>query len=409
MSSSVTGAVTAASATAMGKKKSWLQVLLANTGPQQFLSGIPFAPGSPYNVPKPIPVPQPLAFLHMRLRGRLTVGVANYTVESPESLLNLLMGIKLVGTHNQLGNVTLFNTTGANLFRLAHVLGIPACSVWLANAALGSFRVPNSVWTNPLGLATYGIGQFANSPWDFDVMITRPFFPLGIGDAQAALYALNELAWGQSLQLNFQFGDKTAIGTPGGTTTVAFSAYGSGAGSPSLDLMLTYLNLADRAADVGQAVSVLNDNTIPTGTLSANGNLVRLALLQNQKTTALIVKTGTILAATGGSIFATLSDGILDQTIARLNNNPIRNLISDRVTREFYAYRLGVEGNPGYLPILFDDGFPANNSFTALRGNLFPGSQQFDVAASVIGAAGTNGGNVLQEYILGKPVVASGS
>jgi hypothetical protein len=161
---------------------------------------------------------------------------------------------------------------------------------------------------------------------------------------------------------------------------------------------------------VFQAVRVLNTYQINT-VLQTNATNTRLQLLQNQRTLNVIAKTGTLLAGTsaGVSVFGTLSDAILEQSYLRVNNNPIRNLQYNDASKEYYGYRFDTVQPQGYEMISFDDGNPVSNPHTGFRGERLPGSSQFDIAANVVGAAGTNVGEIIQDMIYGEPQVAGAS
>ena len=384
-----------AAATA-AKSSRWLNYIMRTTGPQQFYS-FPFVTNNNFNVPKNIPLNQPLAYIHMQWAGRIVIGTANYTSVSPESLLNIIASFKLNGTHVSLGNQTPFNLSGANLFKIQKLFNIRGNSVYI-----GGVRLSDDVLSSGIPTTTFG----NTGTYDVQVNWTIPVFPLGLNDAQALLYTYNAQAWGQTLQLTIQTGDLTSFGVPAGGTTVAFTAYGLGTGSPVINLLLTYISLGIYQNSVAQAVKILNDIAI-NSVLQSNASTTRLALLQNQKTTAVIQKTGTLQASTSGTVYATLSDFLVEQTIIRLNNNPIRNLLVNTISKEFYGFRMNTVQPQGYLGIFFDDGNPTPNAWTAIQGQNFPGGAQFDVAANVIAANAANTGDIIQEYIVGTPVAAS--
>ena len=374
--------------------RNFAHYIMRPTGPQQFYT-MGFTPGQNTPIPKSIPLNQPLGFIHIQWAGRIVIGVANYTSVSPESLLNILMNFKLTGTHVTLSNITPFNTTGANLFKYAKIWNIRGNSVWI-----NGVRISDDQMSQGIPIATFG----NTGTYDVRVHWTIPVFPMGIPDQQAILYLYNAAAWNQTLQMSLQQGDLSSFGTPGGTTTVTFSSFGSGAGSPVWNILTSYVSLgSELSGKIAQAVKVLNDIPI-SSVLQSAATQIQLAQLQLQKTTAVIIKTGTTQAATGGNIFATLSDFIMENTVIKVNNNAIRNLLVNDITKEFYGYRQQTNQPIGYLGILFDDGFPASNAWTAFHGeNPKLAGSTFAAFANIVGAAGGNGGNVLQEYILGTP------
>jgi hypothetical protein len=374
--------------------------VMRTTGPQQFFTQN-FATLGNFNIPKPIPLQQPLAFIEIRWKGRIVIAGANYTSTAPEALQNILQQVRLVGTHNVLGQLTPIQMSGATLFAMNRLFNPQGNLVIINGVAQPSL-------TKPMG---YAAATFGNTgTYDVQIFWTVPVFPYGVPDRQAIQYLYNAAAWGQTLQLQITTGDLTSFGTPAGMTTVAFSAFGTGGGSPAIDINLTYASLGPLANSINQAVVVRNVTTI-NSQLQSNANQVRLALLQNQRTMNVIQKTGTLLAGTsaGVSVFGTLSDAITEQTILRVNNNPIRNLQYNDVTAAFYGYRFQTVMPTGYLPISFVDSDPAANSFAAFKGDQLTGSAQFDIAANVVGAAGSNQGEIIQDMIYGEPQVAGQS
>ena len=378
----------------------WARYVLRTTGPQQFYS-FAFAANQNFNVPKNIPLNQPLAYIHLQWAGRIVIGAHNYDSVYPESLLNLLQNFKLNGTHSTLGNITPFNMSGANLFKIQVLANIRGNSIYI-----NGVRLSDSTLSSGIPIATFG------NTGTYDVIInwTIPVFPLGLPDGQAFLYLYNASAWNQTLQITIQSGDAlNCFGVPDATpTTVVLTAYGAGTGTPQWNILTTYASLGPYANSVAQAVKVLNDIAI-NSVLQSGATGIRLALLQNQKTTFVALKTGTNANVSGvpANVYATLSDFICEMTQVRVNNNPIRNMLINLVTKEFYGFRMNTIQPTGYLGIFFDDGNPTTNAWTAIQGQNFPGGAQFEVDSNVVGAAATNQGDVIQEYIIGEPVVAS--
>jgi hypothetical protein len=337
--------------------------------------------------------------MEVRFKGRIVIGTANYTAVSPESLLNILQAFRLNGTHETLGNVNLFNASGASLFKMNKLYKNRGNSLYI-----NGVRISDDVISSGIPAATFG----NTGTYDVEIIWNLPMAPYGLNDSQALLYYLNDNAWGQSLQVYYAFGDLTAFGTPAGGTTVAFSAFGTtGAGTPSLDITLNFAYLGPLATRVGQAVCVRNVIAI-NSVLQNNSGLLRLALLQSQKTTSIITKTGALLAGTsaGVNVYASLSDLILEGTILRKNNAPIRNLVFNSITKDTYGERMGTIQPTGFLGIFFDDGWPTPNAWASVEANKWLPGEQFDIASQIVGAAAANAGEVWQEYIIGDPVVA---
>ena len=362
------------------------------SGPQQFFS-VPFVTGAQNVVPKNIPLDSPVESIQFEWAGRIVIGTANFISVSPESVLNLIPLLKVQGTHDVLNQQTLWNSSAAILFKLAKLFNPRGSSLYI-----NGVRITDDVMSAGIPTTTFG----NTGTYDVQFFVTLPAAPFFVNDSQAALYYLNENAWGQTLQINYAFGDATSLGVPG-TAVTTFTAFGSGAGSPVMNITVNYAYLGPFSSKIGQAVCIRNDIAI-NSVLQNNSSQIRLALLQPQKTTCVVAKTGTLQAGTGNP-YATLSDTILEQTQLRKNNAPIRNLIFNAVTKENYGRRMATVQPLGYLGIFFDDGYPTPNAWAALEANKWTGGAQFDIASLIVGAAGANQGDIIQEYILGDPVV----
>src|SRR4029077_964407 len=87
------------------------------------------------------------------------------------------------------------------------------------------------------------LGTTAGSPYDFIVIWRIPVGPImGLGQAlkrQATNFAWMQQDWGDTLQMQLNFGDASSLGDPTGATN-AFTAFGSGSGSPQLSIHLGY-------------------------------------------------------------------------------------------------------------------------------------------------------------------------
>jgi hypothetical protein len=392
--------------------------LMRTSGPQPFFTQ-PFATLSTFNIPKNIPLQLPLSHIIIRWKGRMTTTAA--FTPSPEAPQNILQRVQLQGTHASLGFLMPIQMSGASLFMMNKILtkkgnGVYITNATLATAATTGVRVVQE-GQQQVGLVNAGGSNFyynaptwgaAATAYDMQIFWTIPLYPYGLPDGAAVQYLYNAAAWGQTLQLQIQTADQTAFNTT--AANAPFTAFGSASGSPAIDIMTVYAQLGPLRNSIAQAVNVRNTYSI-SSILQTNANNQRLQLLQNQRTQNIIVKTGTSLAGTsaGVSAFGTLSDTILEQTYARLNNNPIRNLQYNDTTKEFYGYRFDTVLPQGYLNISFEDSQPLPNVFAGLRGERLPGSTQFDVASNVVGAAGTNVGEVIQDMIYGEPVVVGAS
>lgn len=373
---------------------------MRTSGPQQFDTEN-FNAGGVVNVQKNIPLLQPLAHVMIRLKGRLGVTV-NITDAPPESLMNLFSLVKIFGTHTSLGSEVPVQMTGEMLHALPGIMD-------RAKGSLTGLKINSTYYSLDdiaKGTITPAFFTAAGSPYDFVVWWIVPVYPFGSMDFTALQYLWDARSWGQTLQMQFSCRDVSATGALGTTGTKTLTAFGSGAGVPTIDINLDYANLGPSLdAAIAKAVVIRNSQFI-TNTLQANvGAGSRLLLMQNKKTTNVLVKTGT-LEVGSNNVYAALLDSVLEQTQLLKNTTPIRNLQYNDVTDVLYAFRAARRHNPGYLLISADDGEPANNPHAAIRADEWSASTQFNLASQVIGGGATVIGEALQEYVDGEPAIA---
>ena len=370
-----------------------------NGGPEQW-DNFAFAELQTRNVPKPVPLAQPLMAFQFEWKGRIVIGTANYTSVNPESLLNLFNRIKWTGQHVTLSSQTPWDGPGASLFKLMKLANVKGNDLYINGVRVSDDQISNGIPT-----ATFG----NTGTYDIDLIMTVPMYPLGLNDAQAIMFFYNEQAWGSTINMVIQMGDRTSFGVPAGGTTVTYTAFGLGTGTPQVNVNVVYAYLGPLAARIGQAVCIRSDQTI-NSVLQSNGPTTRLALLQNQRTQYVVLKTGQLAAGASPGVvaFSTLSDTITEQALLRKNNVRLRDLFNNSSTKAWYGYRMNTTQPIGYLGLFFDDGDPALNFFASYQGDnprVLPAGAQFDIAAQIVGANAANAGEVIQEYTLGDPKV----
>lgn len=378
---------------------------MRTSGPQQFDTEIfPLAAGV-INVQKNIPILQPLAHVCIRLRGRLTVSVA-ITDSGPEAIMNLFSQIKIFGTHSVLSSEVPYLMSGEFANRLPAILDRTKGALTLLKITTATGTVFYSLDDISKGALTPTFFTSAGSPYDFEVWWILPTYPFGCRDFTALQYLWDARSWGQTLQIQLATRDASATGAFGTTGTKVLSAFGSGSGNPTVDILLDYANLGPALdASIAKAVVVRNSQFISQFLGTAAGANTRLLLMQNKKTTNVVVKTGTIETGSN-NVYAALLDSVLEQTVLLKNTSPIRNLQYNDVTDAFYNFRRGARHMPGYLLISASDGEPDMNPHAAIRADEWSASTQFNFASQVVGPAATNIGEVLQEYVDGEPVIA---
>lgn len=364
----------------------WGRNAARNQGPET-QGTVAFVAGAPWKLQQNLNLSRPCVAVRLVWEGRIVVGTANYSVVAPEAPQSILQNILINGQHVS-GNLQPWQISGASAFALPRNFGLRGNAIYI-----GTSKLPEL--TSPMGLAATTFGN--TGTYDVQIHYWLPFIPFGYNLAsQGSIYpfALQPNEW-QQLQISGTFGDLSSFGTPGGGTTVAFSAYGSGSGSPTLKVAQEFYLASDlRAAPCAGAVLIRTETpTFLTAAVTQNQNMLNL---QQRPTSNIIVKAGTILAGTssGVQVFATLDDFQLQQTQVLYNGKPARNIIDNEFEKEAMAIAYQTGGEPqGYLPYSFVAG---GNMLAAIRGDL---SNSFQLVTGVAKSGGTQQQMVIQEII----------
>jgi hypothetical protein len=379
---------------------------MRTSGFQQFDTEVfPLAAGQ-INVQKNIPLLQPLAHVGIKWSGRLTVTVS-ITDSPPEVGLNVFSQIKIFGTHVSLGSETPVQMSGEWAGRLPGLVDrAKGSGIAVMDVTSGGVTTYYVIDDFSKGVFTPTFFAAGGSPYDINVRWIIPTYPMGVLDFNALQYLWDARSWGQTMQMQFQTRDASAVGAFGTTGTKVLSAYGSATGNPSVQVLLDYANLGPKLdASIAKAVLVRTTQGISQFLTAALPVGSRLLLMQNKKTLNVLVKTGTIETGSN-NVYASLSDSIIAQTQLLKNASPIRNLVLNDMTDFLSQFREARRHAPGYLVIGCDDGEPANNPHAAIRANEWGAATQFNLASQVVTGAATNLGEALQEYVDGEPVIA---
>jgi hypothetical protein len=170
---------------------------------------------APYTLPTQgglIPNDRFMSGIVLRLSGRVTnPGTNQPTGVQADGLYALLDTITIEGQHLIRGTREQFIVArGPDLRQLA--------GIYMS-------RFPNAVGT---------LSTTASAAVDFTIFLPIFFYPLGIPAAQQAYYLLDAPNY-SNLKLTINYGDDKSIYT-GQTTAPTFTAFGSGSGSPSIDV-----------------------------------------------------------------------------------------------------------------------------------------------------------------------------
>jgi len=366
-----------------------------NQGPELIFSAA-FAAGSRFTLPNPINLSRPLEALLVTWRGRIEIGVANIAVLAAESPQTIINNFQVFGTYKGTSQ-TPWNISGATAFAMAQCFG-----------ARGNSLIINGVRQPALGVPLAQAGATFGNIGTFDVEIqyllpTWPFMANANRAHNSRQFYWQSQDWNNTLQLQMTFGDSTSFGTPGAGTTTTFSAFGSAAGSPTVTIAARYVILGSVKDGFKSSLVTRNESTVTSLVTAASAQ--QIALLQRQKTTNVIVKSGSILAGTSAfaNVFTSLSDVQLDRTQILVDNKAIRNNQSNPQAKEHAGIQYSTVVPGGYLPFSFID---AQNPWTAFRGddaNVVPPGASFQLMTDILTANAANGINFIQEQIIAEP------
>jgi hypothetical protein len=342
----------------------------------------------------------PIRGLRFVVKGRLVVGTAAFTTPYPEGFLGILSNITFQGTNaRQKGNVNLYNIDSATLWIIQHHFDFRTgqYDISTGGGAITEQAIPDT----PLP-ASYNPTN-ATGTFDFRIVVDMPFYPFSAPPGVRPQFLVRNDEWKDSLQLTVVFATQAGagatgfLGVSGGTTTVAWSSYGSAGGAPTLDVyslpMIMGLDLKDHVVP-GFMTRIAQPINTP---LQAAGSQIVLLNLQKQPTTRVFVKVGTSLVPNGNPAFATLSDtNATSMGILLGGNRNVRNLV------DIFAHKQELVELYPHGPIVGYNCFDfigSGNPDSSYPGDQIGDGTTFQIVSNVTGVA--NGyGIIVQEQAL---------
>jgi hypothetical protein len=360
--------------------------------------------GGTATVTQQVDLTLPIRGFRVVIKGRVAVGTANYTTVNPESILNLLGTIQITGTNRrQNGNVTLWFIDLATLWTANMLLSTQGPQIQINGAQAqrpsSPFGFFSQAGANIIPLTT------GASPYDFVITLDLPAAPFNLSGLTGPLemgYLIRQQEWKDSL--TFKFVTPTVLdnaanplGTSAATTVTAITAFGSGAGSPTIDIYSLPCIMGDTQNLIVPGVISRNIQPINTALLTATGTNVELMRLQKQLSSRIFLKIG---AGTAFPVFTSLLDTEVTSFGMQIGTDRnVRDLLDWFAHRQEMVDHYNCPGIQGYNLFDFIQGGNPDSSY--------PGDQLGDGAvmrliANVTGTA--NGqGLVLQEQILQAP------
>lgn len=374
-------------------------------GPKQIVTGIAWSAGGSQTLTQLVDLSLPIRGFRLVFRGRVVIGTAGFTSANPEGFLNLISSIIIQGTNaRQQGNLTLWNIDLASLFVIQSLFAFRGAAFYSINSGTGETEL--AVPSLPLPATWAPIT--ATGTYDFRIVVDIPFHPFqsnafGKEPLTIPQYLVRNEEWKDSLQVILGFGNQAGAGATGvlgvsaGTTTITYSAYGSGSGNPTIDLyslpVLMGTTLKDQILP-----GVISRVSTPVTTVMQNaGTGVPLLNMQKQPTPRIFFKQG---VSTVTPAFSSLTDTNVTAIGLQLGQNRnIRNVLdlfthklqqADVYSRDLIA---------GYTMFDFMD---QGNPDSSYAGQDIGDGATLQVTGNVTGAANALA-LVVQEQILQQP------
>jgi hypothetical protein len=302
-------------------------------GPKQIVAGLPWTAGGTQTLTQQVDLSLPIRGFRMSFKGRVVIGTAGFTTANPEGFLNLISSIIIQGTNaRQQGNLTLYNIDLATLFVVQNFFAYRGAAYYSINSGTGETELAPPTLPMPASYAPIT----ATGTYDFRIVLDIPFHPMqsnafGKEPLTIPQFLVRNEEWKDSIQIVLGFGNQAGGGATGvlglsaGTTTITFSAYGSGSGTPTIDISSLPVLMGAALKDQILPGVISRVSTPITSVMQSAGTGVPLLNLQKQPTPRIFFKQG---VSTITPAFTSLTDTNVTALGVQLGQNRnIRNVL----------------------------------------------------------------------------------
>ena len=366
-------------------------------GVKKIQTGIPWVDNGTTSVSAKVDLALPIRGFRLALSGRLVIGTADLANGVPEGFLNLLKNITIDGVNSrQGGNITLWDVDLATLFVIQHLHAHRAGLFEINHIAV---PIPGTPFP---AVGADGYMNKAQGTYDFRIIVDLPAHPFGAGSALRPGYLIREEEWADTLAIQLEFGTQGggavtgSLGTGAGGSTVAFHAFGSGAGTPTIDLYSLPVQMGHLRDQIQPGFVTRVQRPISSVLQSAGGG-VTLLDLQKKRSSRFYLKTGTSSLA---PVFETLDDTNVT-AVGLVTGGGDRNV---KPLTDIYAYKADQaadyqrESIQGYTCIDFLQSGNPDSAFAAHSSKVVGTGSTFELVGNVAGEADAYG-IVIQEQI----------
>jgi hypothetical protein len=232
----------------------------------------------------------PIEGFRLVFKLRDVIATAAMTSVNPLGYLNLISRILVTGKNSRSsGNATLWDI---DLPSLALIQSTQVLRPFSYNGVIAAgTSSAGTEMTTQLGTPLSNFSNVATATYDIRIVVDLPAYPFDCAAFARPGFYLRSQEWADSLQMRFTFpsvpnGVANPLGTDAGTTTHTFTSYGSGSGTPTLDI---YSLPAIMGTDLDAAMTpgFLSRVATPVSSVlqSAGGLNTRLLILEKQNTT----------------------------------------------------------------------------------------------------------------------------
>lgn len=377
-------------------------------GPKVVSLGNTFTPatGSSLLIAGPqIDLSVPIEGFRLVMKLRDVVAVANMTSMNPYGYLNLISRILVTGKNSRSsGNATLWDIDLPSL--VAIQAAIQAAKVFQYNgvAAAGGASAGTEILAgNPNTPVAVPFGTGVTGTYDIRIVVDLPAYPFNMAEYTNPGFFLRNQEWGDSLQMRYTFGQQAngvagALGTDAAGTTHVFTAFGSGAGLPTLDVY-SLPAIMGTDLDPQMVPGFLARVSTPISTIlqSAGGLNTRLAIMEKQNTIRIWITVG---VSTVTPAFSSVSDTNLTTLGLLVGSNRIVRENNDIFShKQDQVRRYGTQPIQGTTMLDFGQSRNPDSHYDASAAGE---GTTFELRGTVAGVANAFG-VIVQEIELFKP------
>lgn len=339
----------------------------------------------------------PLRGFRFEFKFRVAVGTANYTNENPESFLNLVSKIRVIGNYK--GNSkTICDADLANLYAFANQF----------TTRMGKVQVNGTEFPRPgvpYEATNFFAGTTAGSPYDVIIGFDLLFGPYNSSKRGQAGFLMRKEDW-TNVNIHIESpavvdNSQNPLGLSAATTVTTISGIGGAGGTMTCDVYGLPVRMGAATPTITPGVLTRAAQPLTAAILQAAMSNTLLATLDKQATTRVFVKVGTGAAASGANVYTTLSDAVLTQLGLLVGSNVnVRqkidvNAVRDEIENEFETG--GIQGT-----FCFDFIQHYGNPDQAYPADGLSDNQPFRLVGDGPGTANAQG-HVLQEEIVVHP------